>query len=187
MIPEHYEFLEFPKITRLNREMVVTEKIDGTNACVLVDDTCSEVYAASRTQWLTTHTDNKGFYKWTQEHKQELLMLGPGRHHGEWWGGGIGRKYGLAKDDKRFSLFNVSRWNETNTPPCVSVVPTLYRGPFSTTVISDIVNTLRERGSSAVPGWRKPEGVVIFHVDGNMLFKVTCEHDEKPKSQVLHP
>ena len=40
-------FVPFPKITRLNREIVVTEKIDGTNASVhvLEDGT---VLAASR-------------------------------------------------------------------------------------------------------------------------------------------
>jgi hypothetical protein len=31
------EFREWPKIFRLNREIIVTEKIDGTNACVIVE------------------------------------------------------------------------------------------------------------------------------------------------------
>lgn len=31
------EFREWPKIHRLNREVIVTEKIDGTNACIIVD------------------------------------------------------------------------------------------------------------------------------------------------------
>ena len=32
------EFKEFPKIARLNREVIVTEKIDGTNAAVIVTE-----------------------------------------------------------------------------------------------------------------------------------------------------
>jgi hypothetical protein len=31
------EFREWPKIFRLNREIIVTEKIDGTNACIIVE------------------------------------------------------------------------------------------------------------------------------------------------------
>lgn len=31
------EFERFPKIARLNRDIVITEKIDGTNACVMIE------------------------------------------------------------------------------------------------------------------------------------------------------
>jgi hypothetical protein len=64
----------------------------------------------------------------SEEHRDDLLTLGPGRHFGEWWGAGIQRRYGLT--EKRFSLFNVTRWGEAR-PACCHVVPTLYRGPFS--------------------------------------------------------
>jgi len=30
------EFTEFPKIARLSREVIVTEKIDGTNGCIYI-------------------------------------------------------------------------------------------------------------------------------------------------------
>ena len=30
------DFMEFPKMARLNREAVITEKIDGTNAQILI-------------------------------------------------------------------------------------------------------------------------------------------------------
>ncbi len=43
------EFKAWPKIARLNRDMVITEKIDGTNACVIVTDDGS-VHAQSRTR-----------------------------------------------------------------------------------------------------------------------------------------
>lgn len=28
----------------------------------------------------------------------------------------------------------------------------------------------------------KPEGVIIYHVAGNLYFKATCENDDTPKS-----
>ena len=32
------QFNEFPKLHRLSRDIVITEKLDGTNAQVLIDD-----------------------------------------------------------------------------------------------------------------------------------------------------
>lgn len=68
------------------------------------------VAAGSRNRWLTLENDNYGFAKWVAEHAAGLAQLGHGRHFGEWWGNGIQRGYGVL--DKRFSLFNVSRWNK---------------------------------------------------------------------------
>jgi hypothetical protein len=36
-------------------------------------------------------------------------------------------------------------------------------------------------GSKAAPGFMKPEGIVAFHVAGNIAFKKTIEKDEEPK------
>lgn len=36
-------------------------------------------------------------------------------------------------------------------------------------------------GSVAAPGFMKPEGIVIFHVQGNFGLKKTLEKDEVPK------
>ena len=131
------ELIEFPKIARLAREIIVTEKIDGSNGVVYVGED-GEVVAGSRSQWLIG-SDNFGFAKWVQEHADELRALGPGRHYGEWWGSGIQRGYGLPKGEKRFSLFNVARWSTefaevpaTPRPACCYAVPVLYRGPFLT-------------------------------------------------------
>ena len=57
------EFKAFPKIARLNREIVVTEKIDGTNSCVIVTED-GEVLAQSRNQFITPDKDNYGFARW---------------------------------------------------------------------------------------------------------------------------
>ena len=32
------EFQEFPKIVRLSRQAIITEKIDGTNGCIFIGE-----------------------------------------------------------------------------------------------------------------------------------------------------
>ncbi len=93
------EFVPFPKIARLSREVVVTEKIDGTNAQICVNDDMTDIVAGSRSRWITPVDDNFGFARWAQDNKQELLKLGPGSHFGEWWGAGVQRRYGLAEKE----------------------------------------------------------------------------------------
>ena len=51
------EFREFPKIPRMFRECVITEKIDGTNAQVIVTED-GRVAAASRSRLITPESDN---------------------------------------------------------------------------------------------------------------------------------
>ncbi len=126
------KFTPFPKIPRFNREIIITEKIDGTNAGVHitpvaegfhemddptvisvvfdaeVSDQWFAVRASSRKRFIVPGDDNFGFAAWVHSHVQELVALGVGSHFGEWWGQGIQRGYGL--DHKRFSLFNAGRW-----------------------------------------------------------------------------
>jgi hypothetical protein len=174
------EFEPFPKIARIARDMIVTEKIDGTNAQVVVLDD-GQVLAGSRNRYITPEDDNFGFARWVAEHEAELRDgLGVGRHYGEWWGSGIGRRYDLK--EKRFSLFNVRRWG-ADRPACCHVVPVLYEGPFATGVVDLYIEMLRKEGSAAAPGFMRPEGVVVFHVAGGYLFKKTLEKDEEPKSR----
>ena len=176
------DFEEFAKIARLNRECAISEKIDGTNAQVIIGD-AGEVVAGSRTRIITPNEDNFGFALWTATHAEELRTLGPGRHYGEWWGSGIQRKYGLTGADKRFSLFNSERWG-IDRPACCQVVPILYKGLFSTGAVEDCLARLRTEGSIAAPGFMKPEGVVIWHTAARINFKVTLERDSEPKNQV---
>lgn len=177
------EFVAFPKMPRLSREVVITEKLDGTNAQIYIHDDGVTMEVGSRTRWITPENDNYGFARWVSENKDELLELGPGRHFGEWWGAGVQRRYGLTGDDKRFSLFNVGRWSE-GRPACCHVVPTLYRGPFDTSNFEDVIDDLAANGSKAAPGFMDPEGVIIFHIAGNIGFKKTLKNDEVPKGQV---
>jgi len=170
-------FTAFPKIPRLSRDIIITEKIDGTNASILINE-YDTIQIGSRTCWITPEDDNMGFAKWVMAHEEEVRQLGYGYHFGEWWGQKIQRGYGLTK--KCFSLFNTTRWAETR-PACCGLVPELYRGPFSEDAIIGSLYMLKEKGSQAAPGFMKPEGVVIFHVAANQMFKKTIEGDEKPK------
>lgn len=191
-------FSEFPKVARLSREVIISEKIDGTNAQILILED-GQMLAGSRTKWITPQDDNYGFAKWAEEHRQELLALGAGRHFGEWWGQGIQRKYGM--NEKRWSLFNASRWclaGETPQcipaadprivkmqdvlPACCHLVPVLYRGIFTTDACESAIADLRANGSKAAPGYKFAEGIVCFHVAGNVGFKKTLEKDEVPKT-----
>lgn len=193
-------FQGFPKIARLNREVIVTEKIDGTNAQIFIGEN-GTFLTGSRNRWITPENDNHGFSRWAHDHKAELMTLGPGRHFGEWWGAGIQRGYGFAKGEKRFSLFNVTRWCLYNDaprvipsnnpkitktqdvlPPCVGLVPVLWRGMFDALDTNVILTNLCQFGSKAAPGFMKPEGIVIFHTAGNICFKKTVENDALPKS-----
>ena len=175
------EFRKFGKIARLSREIVITEKIDGTNGLIAIGEN-GEFQVGSRNQWITPEKDNAGFARWAYDHKDELMQLGNGYHYGEWWGQGIQRGYGLK--EKRFSLFNTSRWSDEAgvRPACCHVVPVLYTGVFDTKMIQTWLYWLARNGSVAAPGFMNPEGVVIYHIAGNMYFKKTIENDDQPKS-----
>lgn len=175
-------FQEFPKIPRLVRPFIITEKIDGTNASVFIGMN-GEFLTGSRTRWITPEADNYGFARWAQDNRAELEKLGPGHHFGEWWGAGIGRKYGLT--EKRFSLFNTHRWGNPETrPSCVGVVPVISAGEkFTTAAVEEAIEILRDKGSLAAPGFMKPEGVVVFHVASQYVFKRTIEKDEEWKGK----
>ena len=190
------EFIGFQKMPRLSRDVIISEKIDGTNAQIAIEEMNGfpipgaiyekdglSLFAGSKNRWLTIENDNYGFAKWAKEHGEELLQLGPGRHFGEWWGQGIQRGYGLK--EKRFSLFNVSRWNDETKPECCHVVPVLWKGTFNTEDIDACLKSLERRGSEAAPGYTNPEGIVIYHTAGNFSFKKTIEKDDVPKTKEL--
>jgi len=208
------DFESFGKIPRLNRDITVTEKLDGTNAAVLIEpwhgEDCEDhelvkvtvanvsqwwrIQAQSRKRLIAPNTeerkgvDNHGFAGWVAEHAVDLIrMLGPGRHFGEWWGQGIGKRYGDTP--KQFTLFN-PEFHFLEPEPTVSltfdelgVVPVLYQGPFSQFAINLAVHRLRQFGSVAAPGY-SAEGVIVYHTAARSLFKVTCDNDDRPKEIV---
>jgi hypothetical protein len=194
------EFTPYPKTPRLKRDIVITEKIDGTNAQVHISSMLKEdqgdgnviavhstpegyfaLRAGSRTRWITPGktTDNYGFAAWCEENADELFKLGEGQHFGEWYGQGIQRGYGL--DHRRFALFNTARWGEhnPNTPKCCEVVPVLATCGMEH--VSNVMGAFGEKGSIAVPGFMKPEGIIVYHTASKQNFKVLFENDHMPK------
>lgn len=217
------DFKSWLKTPRLDSPFLITEKIDGTNCgifielldpsddiegwmtigCDLENNTYYKIIAQSRNRLINLKDDNYGFAQWVFAKANELCsILGPGRHYGEWWGGGIQRGYGLAKDDKRFSLFNVNRYNPTDsyetlvsyqdavfplwpTLPQMSVVPVLEWWnddcDLSTMayMVDNTLGTLEDTGSHAVHGFEKPEGVVLYHKRADQIFKKYVDPSEK--------
>ena len=177
------EFRPWPKVPRLNRDIVITEKVDGTNAAIHITE--SGTYAQSRTRLITPEDDNFGFARWVLDHEAEVReALGPGLHFGEWYGKGIQRGYGL--DERRLALFNVERYEAVDFAalglPNVGTVARLYTGPFDTIAIQRTLAQLEVSGSNYGSG--RPEGIVVFHTAGNQMFKVTLDNDEQPKGAV---
>lgn len=176
------EFISFGKIPRYSRECIITEKIDGTNAQILITE-YGDVFTGSRKCWITPEKDNFGFSAWVEGNKEDILKLGPGRHFGEWWGQGIQRSYNLK--ERRFSLFNTKRWKDDSVrPSCCYVVPVISEAIFDTFYVKDAIRFLIDQGSLAAPGFMKPEGIVIYHTAGNLMFKKTIEKDEKHKGEI---
>lgn len=201
----------FGKIPRWNREVVLTEKIDGTNGLVAVrkagdgwpegrtrpprsvvftDGT--EVAAGSRKRWLTPESDNFGFAQWVWDNAEALAQLGSGNHYGEWYGKGIQRNYGLT--ERRFMLFNVAKWGDDsdNVRPKVCEVATVLARCAADDlpdVLSANLATMEMFGSAHVPGFKRPEGIVLYHTAGNHLYKVTLEGDraKTPDGYVVQP
>lgn len=179
------DFESFPKLYRLNGPVIVTEKIDGTNAQIYIGEDGSFL-VGSRTKWITPEKDNHGFAKWAYENKPALItLLGIGKHYGEWWGKGIQRGYNVPT--KRFSLFNTSRWiPEEKTYALdakigVYVVPVLYTGLFDTVAFAQILAILKQRGSYVSPGFMNPEGIVIYDTRSGTGFKKTYDYDDSGK------
>ena len=178
------EFQPWPKIARLNREITVTEKIDGTNAAVIITEDLT-VSAQSRKRLITPEDDNFGFARWVHDNRVALAsLLGPGRHFGEWWGSGIQRGYGLSEGEKRLSLFNTARYGNADFSelPALGVVPVLYQGQYDQRWINAALEGLSMFGSAVADGFMDPEGIIVFHSAAQQMFKVTIKGDEAPKS-----
>jgi hypothetical protein len=201
------EFTPWPKTSRFFRDIVITEKIDGTNAAVgirrvespeigdlnvlsynNVGDAWYAVYAQSRNKLIRLGQDNAGFAGWVQSHAEELVtFLGEGLHFGEWWGSGIQRGYGLKKGEKVFSLFNTHRFENIweDSDGLVRCVPVLYKGPMKEKAITAALDNLQEHGSWAVYGFDRPEGICIYHTSSGIVQKVTLDNNDAGKWEHL--
>lgn len=212
MFESEMNFVGWPSIPRLSKErIVITEKLDGTNACIVirpapfgvgalersdrsivlyVDGDLVEFAVQSRKRFITPASDNFGFATWAYNNAEALIsILGYGQHYGEWWGLGIQRGYGLK--EKRFSLFNAPRWmdgisafSDKTDIPGLRTVPVLYAGQYDPWAISAAVEMV-ENGSVAAPEFTgKAEGVIIYHRELNASYKRLLENDDLHKWQV---
>lgn len=173
-------FESFRSIERLNQPIIITEKIHGSNAQITIEN--GEIYTGSRSRWITPEDDNFGFAKWVAERKELFLeLLGEGQHFGEWYGSGINAGYGLK--ERRFALFNTTKWEGLQNSPVhkalgIDVVPVLYSGPYDSVIIDKTFQALKESGSVMVPGYNRPEGIVVFFTRSNMFLKRTFEAED---------
>lgn len=177
------EFVEWPKIGRLFREVIITEKLDGTNAAVHIDEDCNIIGVQSRTRFITPGDDNYGFAAYVYSNVHNFAQLGPGVHHGEWAGKGIQKLYGKVATDRKFWLFNARRWSLEALPEGIDVVPTLYEGTYYEGLVEETIKDLEVNGSLAYPG-AEAEGVIVFWPQSRQSFKVTLKNDGQPKGQV---
>jgi hypothetical protein len=160
MMMNKAEFKAWDKISRENPfKVTITEKIDGTNACVIIEGG-KIIGVQSRKRLITPDDDNYGFARWVEENKIELVSLGDGYHYGEWAGLGI-QKNPHNLPEKQFFLFNTFRWNPLNpsTPKCCNVVPVLFAGMLTHEIVPLLIKNLIE---ASFPN-QNPEGVVVYY------------------------
>lgn len=209
------EFKAWGKTPRLFRDIVITEKIDGTNSAVIIqeaefgaDDSNGLEYveldgkiyvvaAQSRNRLIAPGktTDNYGFAAFVQKNAEELVKaLGVGHHFGEWWGEGIGKRYNEHMKNMRiFSLFNTERYrdvalylsDEAGRLAVVETVPVLFKGQFSENAIQDTASELLQNGSMAAPFVPNPEGIMIYHTQSKQVYKFTFDNNDKGKWETL--
>ena len=189
------EFKSFNKIEHLDKlQMRVTQKIHGTNAQVVIyqyestNDIWHEprigIKIGSRNRWITPNDDNYGFATFVEENKETLInLLGLGQHFGEWAGPGINSGEGLR--ERCWILFDPWRYKTIpeDYPPRVKPVPILHEGEISPTTITNIMDDLIMNGSKLVPGYMKPEGIVVS-INGQRYKKV-FESEESPWKQTV--
>lgn len=158
------DFQSFMEIENVSKILFsITQKLHGSNAQIYVYQSGGgnlDLMCGSRTRWVTPEDDNYGFAAFVHKHKDEFIQrLGEGRHYGEWIGPGIGSGEGLK--EKTFALFAWWRFKGAALPPRTVTVPVLYDGPVDIAQIDVCMDRLRAEGSQLVPGFMKPEGIVV--------------------------
>jgi len=166
-------FKAWPKINRpKNNTITITEKIDGTNACVIVEN--GEIIGVqSRNRMIKVGDDNMGFASFVDTNKKDIVNLGDGYHYGEWAGPDI-QKNPHKLEVKTFFLFNVFRPQES-LPDCVKVVPMLYHGPSSE---KEINATYCDLWESAAAENYTPEGLIVYYHESKSYLKYTYANKE---------
>lgn len=202
------QFKSWGSTTRENKNKTITEKIDGTNACIVAQD--GKVTAQSRKRIITPDDDNYGFAKWVYDNAGALLdTLGYGYHYGEWYGEGI-QKNPLGIEGKRFALFHATKYTESNgfdleRVDGLETVPLLHHGQCDVWTIPNIMQDLETYGSkikgaktekiyTGIPGLddteyvyeksAKAEGIIIWNNETRTRTKMLLEDDAFHKWEV---
>lgn len=156
------EFKPWPKIGRITPfKVTITEKIDGTNACIIINEDSEIIGVQSRKKLITPDNDNFEFAQWVYDNEEDIRSMGHGYHYGEWAGVGIQKNpHGL--EGRKFFLFNSARWNDNNPnrPDCCDVVPVLYRGNLEPETIPNLLSQLQAQDE--IIGTTS-EGVVVYY------------------------
>ena len=173
------EFKAWPKIPRDNPfNVTITEKIDGTNACIIIHDgeivgvqSRNRLIYPEGTEGKPKGCDNAGFALWVKNNTNDLLSLGDGYHYGEWAGESIQNNPHLIVG-KKFFLFNTQRWNENNPnrPTCCDVVPVLFQGIMKLATVPELLCRMQLDA-----GDTKPEGVIVYYHAHRSYTKHTIE------------
>lgn len=190
-------FKSWPKTTRLYSDVIITEKIDGTNCAIIfgetpyglgageyteggglvIDGREAVINTQSRNQLCTPSKDHMGFATWAYDNADALFdVLGFGYHYGEWTIHGV--------DKPMFFLFNTYRWTDKisklqSANSQLSVVPVLYEGKYSTEVVENTLEFLRIHGSQVTKS--VPEGVCVYFHDNKTVFKAYTNLKKKRK------
>lgn len=196
----------FPSIERLeNIYCVISEKIDGTNGLIEINET--NVRFGSRNRYISFSDDNAGFANFFRHYEARFEDVAkdiitkepessdesyPLRIYGEWFGCGIQRGYGLKdKFFMPFSFFYGEKLIEYQVPNVITP-NIMYTGKFSMEVVNTCMQQLKLNGSGVVKDYKQPEGIVIFFPKYNFRLKETfngakwkdgspkSEHDKKP-------
>lgn len=196
------QFKGWGSTPRWHKGLTITEKIDGTNACVVIYN--GEVKAQSRKRMITPDDDNMGFAKWVYDNAGALMdTLGYGYHYGEWFGPGI-QKNPLGVESKRFALFHATKYTEANGYELNKVggletVPLLFHGQGSVETIPNVVDGLAMMGSQVRGAkhvtttnawgeqWTRPadsEGIIIWHKETQQRYKILLKDDAFHKWEV---
>lgn len=198
------QFKSWGSTPRFHKGLHITEKLDGTNACVLIYN--GEVKAQSRKRLITPENDNYGFAKWVEANKKALKeTLGYGYHYGEWYGEGI-QNNPLAVQGRKFALFNTWHWKSrmdvirNSGISELTTVPILhdeeFHGPADYMTIPRVLEDLEENGSYAegfmshrlaqkfdynVEG---PEGIIVWQRETRQRYKILLKEDDKHKWEI---
>lgn len=195
------QFKGWGSTPRWHKGLTVTEKINGTNACVLIYD--GQVKAQSRKRMITPDDDNYGFAKWVYDNAGVLMdTLGFGYHYGEWFGPGI-QGNPLGVESKRFALFHATKYTEDNGYELNKVdgletVPLLFHGQANWMTIGDILQGLDTWGTNVTgaKSWideetgfshsAAAEGIIVWHKETQQKYKILLEDDAFHKWEIVN-